>query len=227
MSILTETQMDRDKELAYLLNLPLKEVQDLPIATPDSIRISDGTKPDNLEDLYRDYKYLNFPAYLKTLMYTSVTRRHSELFKLLKETRNKRCLDFGSGVGSHSIALLENNNKVTMLDVPGKLANFALKRCANRLHFVHVQANYIKLDPDTYDIVICSDTMEHVNDPIYELNRIRMSLKKNGILHLQVSVMIKPSSGHFASSINKWKFDGQKYLEQYFIKEGQTIWRKK
>lgn len=232
MSILDENQLDRDKELAVLLGMSLEEVWLLPIAEPDSIRVCSEEKaktitPEEYYKLYSEYTYLNWPAYMRTLMKTSATRRHPELFKLLQETKGKLCLDFGSGVGTHAIALLENGNTVTMLDVPGKLANFALKRCANRLRFVHVQANYIDLWPDNYDVVICTDTLEHVQDPIKELCRIRRTLKIGGILHIQVSTMIKPSSGHFASSINKWKEAGTSYLKRYFKKEGATIWRRK
>ena len=230
MSILNESQKYRDFELACLLSMTEKQVENLPIATPDAIRVSDGNKPENLEDLYHDYEHLNFPAYLRTLMKTSATRRHSELFKLLRETENKTCLDFGSGVGTHAIALLENGNSVVALDVPGKLQQFTIDRVAWRGHddktFIAVY-NDVRLRDEMFDVVICSDTLEHVNDPIKELDRIRNSMKIGGIIHLLVSTMVKPSSGHFPESIAIWKTHGQDYLNAHFKKIGDTLYKRK
>ena len=44
MSILHETQLQRDKELAKLLGMSLEDVQKLPIASPDSIRVCSEEK---------------------------------------------------------------------------------------------------------------------------------------------------------------------------------------
>jgi ubiquinone/menaquinone biosynthesis C-methylase UbiE len=227
--ILDEIQLDRDKELATLLNLSLEEVQKLPIAAPDSIRISNGDKPDNLEDLYHDYEHLNFPAYLRTLMFTSVTRRHSELFNLLRTTKGKVCLDFGSGCGSHSIALLQNGNYVDLLDVPGKLPDFASKRIEARLleNNARVISNKYNLTSNTYQVVICSDCLEHVSSPLRELKRIHASMKKGGVMHLLVSEMRKVSSGHFDSSIDEWINYGKKFVKENFICVKPSIYIKK
>lgn len=229
MNILNETQLDRDKELAKLLNLSLEKVQSLPIATPDAIRISTGEKPDKLEDLYYNYEHLNFPAYLRTLMRTSVTCRHPQLFKFLKSIKGKVCLDFGSGVGTHAIALLENENDVDILDIPGKLLNFAVGRIVERGYCSRsiVLYNDANLHDDYYDVVICTDVLEHVEDPIKELCRIRRTMKIDGMLHLQVSTMVKPSSGHFKESIDRWKLAGDSYLKKYFEKVGATLYRRK
>lgn len=228
IKILDETQIDRDKELAQLTNKTLEFISSVGIATPDSIRVYDKTeKPENIVDLYKAYKHLDLIAYFKTLMYTSVTRRHPELFKLLRETKNKKCLDFGSGVGSHSIALAENNNDVTMLDVrESKLIHFAVKRFFNRGLPFDVLYHDDELPDVTYDVVICTDVLEHVPDPIKELYRIRRSMKIGGLLHIQVSTMVKPSSGHFSESIKKWKEDGTSYLDMYFEKENATLYRR-
>ncbi|MCK9544162.1 MAG: class I SAM-dependent methyltransferase [Novosphingobium sp.] len=226
--ILNENQHDRDVELAKLLNLPLEKIQKLPMCTPDSIRISNGDKPENLEDLYHDYEHLNFPAYLRTLMMTSATRRHPALFELLRETKNKICLDFGSGVGTHAIALHENSNIVHLLDVPGKLFDFAKKRLTNiGCEFFIWFNNNMALPEDYYDVVICSDCLEHVQSPIKELKRIHKSMKVGGILHLLVSTMRKPSSGHFDSSIDEWIKYGKKFMIDNFYEIKPTIYQKK
>lgn len=232
MNILDESQLDRDKELAYLTNKPLEFIQKIKIATPDSIRVFDEASPElqpkEYINLYKTYKSLNLIAYFKTLMNTSATRRHPELFKLLRTTKNKVCLDYGSGVGTHSIALIENNNEVTLYDVAGsELHHFAVHRLLARRLSCYALVHTDELPKEKYDVIICTDVLEHVADPIYELKRIKNALKPNGILHLMVSTMRKPSSGHFNSSIDIWLKDGMPFMNKYFTKVAKTIyWRK-
>lgn len=232
MSILNENQYDRDKELAELLGIPLEDVEKLPIATPESICICSEEKaktitPEEYYNLYSEYTYLNWPAYLKTLMKTSATRRHPELFKLLEETKGKVCLDFGSGTATHSIALFENKNYIELLDVPGKLQEFAKRRLINRgiWQFV-IYSNNEVLPESKYDIVICSDTLEHVTSPLKELKRIHKAMKKDGLLHLLVSTMRKETSGHFSSSIDEWIKFGKQFVRSNFIEIKPTIYKK-
>lgn len=232
MSILNETQIQRDQELAKLLGMSLEDIQKLPIASPDSIRVCSKEKaktitPEEYYKLYSEYIYLNWPAYLRTLMKTSATRRHPELFKLLQETKNKVCLDFGSGTATHSIALFENKNYIELLDIPGKLQEFAKRRLINRdiRQFV-IYSNNEELPKNKYEIVICSDTLEHVASPLNELKRIHETMKVGGILHLLVSTMRKVSSGHFDSSIDEWLKKGKPFMVENFTEIKSTIYRK-
>ena len=233
-SILDESQEDRDFELAQLIKIPRSKVNTFGICSPESIRIFDQSreisKPDDFIALYQNYPYLELGAYLRTLMFTSVKRRHPNLFELLKNTSNKECLDFGSGVGSHAIALMENHNQVTLLDVQGPLRDLAVKRITHRSLLKYCRKildHNGQLPQNTYDVIICTDVLEHVYDPMRDIDRIRGALKKNGLLHLEVSKMIKPSSGHFASSINKWELEGPDYLDRYFRFIKKTIYQKK
>jgi len=233
MGVLTDNQHMRDGELAELLNLSLEEVEALGIATPDSIRVYNGDKSELSEEevikLYSHYGYLNLNAYLKTLMLTSIKGRHRNLIELLNSTTYKKCLDFGSGVGTHAIALLENGCEVTLLDVAGsELLEFAIKRIKLR----HL-ATYITIDHESslpqqyYDLVICSDVLEHVFDPMAEIKRITKSLKSGGMIFLEVSKMVKPSSGHFKPSIVKWLVEGEIYMKSNYKYVKECVWRKK
>lgn len=230
--ILDETQRDRDIELAALLGMSFKEIEGLEICAPSSIRLYDDAlrDPCSKEDMlqiYKNYQWLNFKAYLRTLMHTSVERRHPELLQLLRKTKGKNCLDFGSGVGTHAIALCENGNNVTLLDVSGPLAEFARKRLVTRgLSFTFLDAEET-LPSSAFDVVICSDVLEHTYDPVAELHRILESLKEGGILHILVSTMIKESSGHFRASIEHWTRKGGPLLEERCKRISTTLYRKR
>jgi len=150
-------------------------------------------------------------------MYTSLFRRNKELFTILKKTENKVCLDFGSGSGTHAIALLENNNTVDLLDIEGPLLNFAKKRIRKRgFSYKECFNNSKELPKNNYDLVVCADVLEHCFDPALELSLIKESLKINGLLALEVSEMVKPSSGHFGRSIDIWNKQGKKILAEHF-----------
>jgi len=230
MSILNESQEQRDIELSKITKISLKKIKSIIPKSPDSIRIYDGQSSIKSENdilsLYKEYKCLDIIAYLKTLMVTSIESRHRELYSLIRKTSRKVCLDFGSGVGTHAIALFENSNEVSILDVPGPLLNFTLDRVRLRGFNPKVYYHDSQLPDSFFDLVICTDVLEHVYDPVRELARITNCLKRSGILHLQVSSKIKPSSGHFESSIRKWKIEGPKFLGGNYKKIGETIYRK-
>ncbi len=229
--ILRESQRQRDEELAALLNMEPCAVAALPLCTSEAILIYDGPdKPlskEEMEALYRDYRALDFNAYLRTLMQTSVERRHPELTALISLMRDKRCLDFGSGVGTHAIALLENGNEVWLLDVAGSpLLEFARRRIARRGFAYVALTDSARLPAEFFDVAICTDTLEHAHDPVGELARITASLKRGGMLHLQVSNMVKPSSGHFAQSIVRWRAAGPMFLDAHYARTGRTLYRR-
>lgn len=231
VKILNETQEQRDNELSSIMNESLDSVKSKKIAGSSSICIFNGTKEPITEEeyisLYEKFLNLDTVAYLKTLMYTSIHRRCKELIELLKATKGKRCLDFGSGVGTHTIAMLENGNKVDLLDVNGPLLEFAKKRIWNRkLDFGLEFTDSCELPEDFYDVVICTDVLEHCYDPIREMKRIHASMKVGGVVLLMVSNMVKPSSGHFKKSIDKWVKGRNDMLRKFFKKEKMNVYRK-
>jgi len=227
-SVLEETQLERDEELGPLIDIPLRYVQQLGICTPDSIRIYDGSAPIRNEedyiDLYKDFKSLDFHAYLRTLMFTSVVRR-GHYFKDTKH-KDKTCLDYGSGVGTHTIVLLERGNYVDMMDINGPLLRFAHSRVLKRGYKTNILYSDAVLQDDHYDIVVCLDVLEHVYDPYSELVRLHKAMKKNAILILEVSLKVKESSGHFKNSIDVWESKGLAFLRKHFTRQSNTRWVK-
>jgi len=232
MSILNETQKCRNLELADLIDKSVEYVESLGIATPDSIRVYDEKKneltKEEMLNLYKNYKYLDLDAYYKTLMFTSVKKRCKELYQLIRETNTKKVLDYGSGVGTHAISFLENNNEVHVLDVKNSpLLSFTVNRILARKYTAIAYDNESILPTNYYDVIICADVLEHVYDPMCELNKMNTALKKDGIIFLEVSNMVKPSSGHFKSSISKWKAKGIKFMKENYNLIRKNTWQKK
>lgn len=230
--ILTESQEVRDLELSNLTGVPVREIKKLELKSKRAVTIYDGsfevTGEKDFINLYKKYKCVDYLAHLRTVMFTSINSRHKDLFRLIKSTENKQCLDFGSGVGSHTIALLERGNSVSILDIPGPLLSFALKRIWNRdFEVTNVYHNDSVLPKLVFDVVICTDVLEHVFDPLRELKRITNCLKPLGKLHLQVSNKVKPSSGHFKQSVLKWRENGPKFLKKHYTRISEKNYQKR
>lgn len=233
-SVLDETQEQRDKELSDILQLPIQKIKSIDMFDIENIKIfkEDSKLPENEEEymsLYYNYENLNLVGYLKLLMYTSVNRRGKDLKNKLN-IANGKCLDYGSGVGTHSIYLMQRNNISWMYDMPeSPLLDFALKRIKYRNLFSKFRAVYLtklSIPSNWFDYVNCLDVLEHCFNPLEELMVIYDCLKVDGLLHLQVSEMVKPSSGHFKKSIDIWKIDGKEFLSAYFKEEEKYIYRK-
>ena len=237
MSVLKESQKERDVELSKILELPLEAIENIDIFNKDNIKIFDEAcqkPPKNqteYEGLYKCYKNLDIVSYIKTLMYTSVYKRGKDLQKNL-DLASGNCLDFGSGVGTHSIYMIQNGCRVGVLDVPNSpLLDFTIRRLKYRgmidkNKFIELYYSSQYLPSNFFDYVNCLDVLEHVYNPLAEIKNIYNTLKIDGILHLQVSKMIKPSSGHFQDSIIKWLNEGFDFLKSYFKEESNNIYRK-
>lgn len=212
-----QTQKEMDLELAELMGISVKEVECHLIAGKKSIQIHKGSEiPSDDEDttnLYKDFSFIDWIGYLRTLMYTSIHRR-GNLIPFLKQQKNKKCLDYGCGVGSHSIVLAELGNDITILDVKGKALDFVCKRLKRRnikFDFLDEQS---ELPKNKYDVVICIETLEHVFNPASVLRKIYLSLKKGGLFYLRYSKKIKNSSGHFPENIKKTNKSWKKMLSE-------------
>ena len=234
MSIFKESQLERDQEISDFTGVPLAKIQTFEIASQKSIKINvnGDMNKDDYTDLYKDYKHLNLAEYLKTLSALTVSRRSKYIIKMNQLNggiSGKMVLDFGSGVGSHGIACYEYGaEEVHFLDVDGPLMDFAKwrvqKRNYNNTIFMKCEDS---LPIDHYDFIICLDVLEHVSKPMLEIKRITESLKPGGIIALEVSTMIKPTSGHFSKPIKDWKIHGPAFLNDHYINVSKNIWRKK
>lgn len=232
VDVFDETQADRDKELAKYWGCSVQEVMALSIKDPKGIQIylDDDLEADSYDHLYQSYKYLNTLHYLRVLSAYTVTRRAKcirRIEKILGSLQGKDVLDFGCGVGSHGIYCAQHGAQVDLLDVDGPLFDYAKWRCKQRGLSMGIRGTRSKLGFGVYDIVLCLDVLEHVAHPIDELIRITRSLKPKGLLALEVSTMIKPTSGHFSTSIKEWKREGQAYLESYYHQVGKKVYEKK
>lgn len=231
-TIFDETQDDRDSELASYANLPLTKIRELKILAKESIQVfkDEDITADSYDFLYAKYNYLNPVHYIRTLSFVTLDRRASyirAMAKVMGGLQGKTVMDYGCGVGSHGIFCLQNGAAVDFLDVDGPLYNYAKYRI-NRRGLAARKLLYpdAKLQPNGYDAIICLDVLEHVADPIAALRNIIGALKVAGVLCLEVSTGVKPTSGHFSKSIHAWNV-GHAPVMQALRNVEPYIYRKK
>lgn len=100
---------------------------------------------------------------------------------------NDEILDVGCGNGIITLAVGKSGFKITGIDSDEK--SIATARSSNNLpnvNFVVVAAGQIAAQQSKFSAIICSEILEHLNDPVPLVNTLYSSLKENGILVVTV-----------------------------------------
>jgi 2-polyprenyl-3-methyl-5-hydroxy-6-metoxy-1,4-benzoquinol methylase len=101
----------------------------------------------------------------------------------LAEQGAKRGLDFGSGIGSTGITLLQSGFQCEFADVSATNLEFIRLRLENRK--LQAKTHHLPeatLPRGTYDFILAMDVLENVQDPIGKISELRTLLKPGGFL---------------------------------------------
>ena len=140
---------------------------------------------------------------------------------LLSKTNPKKIIELGAGEGylSRLIALKFPNGHIVTSDVNEselKFRKLNLKDLKNVSHKT-VDAQDIKYPDNTFDLVICSEVLEHIPDPVKAINEIYritskfalLSVPNEPIFHLLNIPRLKylKTFGNCPGHINHWSKD--------------------
>lgn len=111
------------------------------------------------------------------------TKKLNQVIKFLPKDKDKRCtiLDVGcsSGILTAEIAKIHKKSKITGLDSYKKAIDFASKKYPH-ITFLVADAHDLPSKNESVDVLICTETLEHVIDPKGVLKEIKRVLKKDG-----------------------------------------------
>ena len=170
---------------------------------------------EKLNHLYSDGKYVE--EYVATLAVTSLKNRSADLFRLIRQSSGK-VLEYGCGVSTHGIACAQRGCEVHAVDISEAMINVSKKRYELRsLPVTIINSDEILAD-NSYDIILCTDVLEHVPDPVSLLNKFVKCMKIGGIAHLHCSSMKNYNKGHLPEAIDMWFSEGVKILREKFEK---------
>ncbi len=125
------------------------------------------------------------PAYERS---TDLKRLKFVIDTLRKYNRpHSRVLDVGCGNGIMSLNLGREGFNVTGIDVSEKaIAKAKAKNSYPNVHFECLSAEALMAQNDSYEFIICSEVLEHLENPADLLSKIRRMLKDDGKLIVTV-----------------------------------------
>lgn len=120
--------------------------------------------------------------------------------------QNLKILDCGCGVGNLLIKLKKNGyNNLFGSDFSKESVKLS-KKNLNRNIFKGDLTKISDFEKNTFDIIICSEVLEHIEDDLLAINNLYKLLNKNGLLIITVPFNSKYWSQHdkFAGHIRRY-----------------------
>ncbi|MFH1785864.1 MAG: class I SAM-dependent methyltransferase [Candidatus Micrarchaeota archaeon] len=125
--------------------------------------------------------------YLIGIPHIGLRLRAKKILSNLPKTSDKQLLDAGCGSGIYSFSLAKRFQTVLAVDIQEDLIKKAneINRYKN-LDFRVMDLSNLKLKENSFDTVICSDVLEHIQDDVQVLGELSRVLKRDGTLLLTV-----------------------------------------
>lgn len=116
-----------------------------------------------------------------------------ELRKTVKEKAFEKTLDVGCGIGYNLIVLLTSANidYVIGVDVASSAVRIAKKRITKRglkdkSDFIVCDAQFLPLKESVFDLIVCTEVLEHLYDDVKGVSEISRVARANGRVFLSV-----------------------------------------
>jgi len=128
--------------------------------------------------------------------------------------------DYGCGTGALALALTRTLNieKLTLLDLDNKIADlvkYIIQKEENKNIEFH---DILKEHNEQYDLVICLDVLEHLENSYETLQKLDKLVKPNGYMLLKIAFEAEDNT-HLPQAAEDFliKNDGIAYLNEHFI----------
>lgn len=118
----------------------------------------------------------------------------------VNDKKSTSILEIGSGLGYLTYSLIKENYKVIGLDI----SQTAVKNATEKFGDYFICANlyeYVKLNVNSFDVVILTEVIEHIEKPLIFVESVLKLLKPDGI-----AIITTPNKSLFPSSIT-WVSD--------------------
>jgi len=140
-------------------------------------------------------------------------RRHRAHAKLLAAVgRENRVLDVGCSSGYLAAPLVARRNTVVGVELDAAAARVAQGFCEQVL-LGDIETMELPLEPGSFDVVLLSDVIEHLRDPVDTLRRLRRCLRPGGRL-----VLSTPNVANWALRLSllagRWRYTDRGILDR-------------
>lgn len=119
-----------------------------------------------------------------------------EILLSLPLKKRAACLDAACGVGNNIRSLLDSCTHVYAFDRSERALEFAIKRYVSQkdVHFSIGQLEHVPFEDELFDLVVCTEALEHVRDTTKAVVELCRVLKKEGYLILSFQNYLNPSA---------------------------------
>lgn len=120
---------------------------------------------------------------------TDLYQAHLSIYRFFARfTAGRRVLDLGCGSGQGSEALIESGaREVIGVDIDARSIRYARRRfAAEGLSFEVANAEALPEELGAFDVIVSSNTFEHLGDPAAALERVTALLERDGTFVLAV-----------------------------------------
>lgn len=141
----------------------------------DDMAISDWNTKKSIDSFYRETS-----VYIFGLIAFNNIERVSNLIYPIKGAEGNKILDFGGGIGVISTIMATHNDSF-YYDVESKTQDFAkflVKKSEREVRFLTKE----ELKGHKFDLIICSDVLEHLENPMKIVKLLDSLLIKNGTI---------------------------------------------
>lgn len=171
---------------------------------PDKIDKTIYEKIYSFPDLIRYDRYYKYAMEIRTkkdpLKYLSqIESVYFPVYKNITE-KNQRILEVGCSYGYLTYAINQSGNSATGIDISAKAIDFAKQHFGNNYLNISVEEFAAKYD-EKYDMIISTEVIEHLENPVLLLEQLKGLLSKNG------KIILTTPNKDFASKKFTWLTD--------------------
>tara|TARA_Y100001968_G_C19452694_1_gene769883 strand:+ start:9194 stop:9940 length:747 start_codon:yes stop_codon:yes gene_type:complete len=211
-----ETGFDLKMHLGNYLNLPLHEIDTLlPKAIDDLAAIHPGSLAPDQATLFYEEKVGTSHLFELAAWHLNSSNYIGDTLRLLESFAKGNVLDFGGGIGTHSIfsAALREVKHVYFVDLNPENRSFVQQR-AEKLGLakrISVHRDLESIGEIKFQTLVCFDVLEHIPDPASQLLTFETYLSANSVA-LMNWYFYKGDNGEYP-----FHFDDPAIVENFFI----------
>lgn len=140
-----------------------------------------------------------YETFANIYSHTSVPWQQEVINDFIKETRaggSVACIDIGTGIGNNVPTILKYCDKVEAIDISEKALDTLREKYAENLDRIVVKkmdAHRLNYPPAVFDLVICTEVLEHCSRPREVLNECARITKPGGWIILSGPNYLNPA----------------------------------